>query len=174
MPFLPSSGALSINDIRNMFGGPSSPALSNYYRGGAYIPSQKTVNVTVSEPASGSYYSWNTSNNTAWAIDGGSDPSATSGSYQLIWWFSSLQSQGWTPSPTYLPNPGTVYSSYTIGPYTYYRGYVGFAGRDEYGYWSVFWSIYRTYLSSSTVNINTNVPSSGPISLSQFYGAEKP
>ena len=36
---LPSSGALSINDIKGEFGGPASTALSNYYAGGTYVPS---------------------------------------------------------------------------------------------------------------------------------------
>ena len=36
---LPSSGPLSLNDIKGEFGGPGSPSLSNYYAGGSYVPS---------------------------------------------------------------------------------------------------------------------------------------
>lgn len=36
---LPSSGALSLNDIKGEFGGPTSPSLHDYYAGGAYVPS---------------------------------------------------------------------------------------------------------------------------------------
>lgn len=36
---LPSSGPLSLNDIKGEFGGPSSPSLANYYAGGSYVPS---------------------------------------------------------------------------------------------------------------------------------------
>lgn len=35
---LPTSGALSLNDIKGEFGGPSDPALGDYYAGGAYVP----------------------------------------------------------------------------------------------------------------------------------------
>ena len=35
---LPTSGALSLNDIKGEFGGPSSPSLGNYYAGGGYVP----------------------------------------------------------------------------------------------------------------------------------------
>jgi len=36
---LPSSGPLSLNDIKGEFGGPGSPSLSDYYAGGSYVPS---------------------------------------------------------------------------------------------------------------------------------------
>ncbi len=35
---LPTSGALSLNDIKGEFGGPSSPSLGDYYAGGTYVP----------------------------------------------------------------------------------------------------------------------------------------
>ncbi len=35
---LPTSGALSLGDIKGEFGGPASPSLGNYYAGGAYVP----------------------------------------------------------------------------------------------------------------------------------------
>lgn len=34
---LPTSGALSLNDIKGEFGGPSSPSLGDYYAGGSYV-----------------------------------------------------------------------------------------------------------------------------------------
>lgn len=36
---LPTSGALSLNDIKGEFGGPTSPSLGDYYAGGSYVPS---------------------------------------------------------------------------------------------------------------------------------------
>lgn len=36
---LPSSGSLSINDIKGEFGGPASPSLTDYYAGGTYVAS---------------------------------------------------------------------------------------------------------------------------------------
>lgn len=35
---LPTSGPLSLNDIKGEFGGPSSPSLGDYYAGGTYVP----------------------------------------------------------------------------------------------------------------------------------------
>lgn len=35
---LPTSGALSLNDIKGEFGGPTSPSLGDYYAGGTYVP----------------------------------------------------------------------------------------------------------------------------------------
>lgn len=35
---LPTSGPLSLNDIKGEFGGPTSPSLGDYYAGGAYVP----------------------------------------------------------------------------------------------------------------------------------------
>jgi hypothetical protein len=39
---LPSSGPLSLNDIKGEFGGPASPSLGDYYAGGAYVPAGTT------------------------------------------------------------------------------------------------------------------------------------
>lgn len=36
---LPTSGPLSLNDIKGEFGGPTSPSLGDYYAGGSYVPS---------------------------------------------------------------------------------------------------------------------------------------
>lgn len=35
---LPTSGPLSLNDIKGEFGGPASPSLGDYYAGGTYVP----------------------------------------------------------------------------------------------------------------------------------------
>lgn len=35
---LPTSGPLSLNDIKGEFGGPTSPSLGDYYAGGSYVP----------------------------------------------------------------------------------------------------------------------------------------
>ena len=39
---LPSSGPLSLNDIKGEFGGPASPSLGDYYAGGSYVPAGTT------------------------------------------------------------------------------------------------------------------------------------
>lgn len=153
MPFLQGSGAISINDIRNLFGGPGSPSLANYYRGGSYIPSTKTVTTTTREPSSGEYFSF----------------------YAYMWRASNSNTVTirWANVVIGTFSPVTL-TSVTVGGATYYRGsyyggygyYGGDTGND--------YRLYRVVTSTTTTSINTNIPTSGTISLSQFYSAEKP
>ena len=50
MANLQSSGAISLANIKNLFGGPASPSFANYYRGGSYIPATKSVSTLTKEP----------------------------------------------------------------------------------------------------------------------------
>lgn len=158
MPTLPSSGPLSINDIKNVMGGPASPSMANYYRGGAYVPSQKTVTSSTREPSSGEFYQ-------------------LSGS-QYLWvsrTFSATRANAvWAnvnQGASGDPNATTL----TVGNTTYYRGsFRGIVYNDGYGNIEYGYGVYRITTTNTTVNINTNVPTSGQISISQFYGAEKP
>lgn len=43
---LPTSGQISINDLRTEFTGPTPSALNDYYRGGTYVPGTVEANVT--------------------------------------------------------------------------------------------------------------------------------
>lgn len=156
MPFLQGSGQISIANLNGFFSGlslsPSGVAMSNFYRGGWRVPSIKIV--TVREPTSGELYNFN---NTFWYT--GPD------NYQLfIKW-------GNTWLVYALPGWGNA-TSYTVGAYTYFRGNLnydgtGYGGDNMRGY-----GIWRTSFGSQ--DINTGIPSSGQISLSQFYGAERP
>lgn len=171
MPFLPSSGPLSINDIRNLFGGPASPSMANYYRGGAYVPSTKSTTTTVREPTSGDYYQIGSGMSVVsyyWAVlNSGFTPGDQNGNNQYMW--NRFPNQGT------LPIGSGVINSFTSGSDTYYKGSYRTYVYDTYiGFTTSFWGIYRTYQSTVTVNINTSVPTSGQISISQFYGAEKP
>lgn len=156
MPVLQSTGAISINDIKTLFGGPAAPALSNYYRGGAYIPTTKTVNVR--EPSSGYNYTFGTYfyQYGYWSSPGiGKDP-GTSGYSTSVYW---------NGVSVYFDTVN-AYASVTVSGVTYYANtYISAGNPDVYG-------VYRTY--NSTVSINTGIPSSGQISISQFYGAELP
>lgn len=152
MPFLQGSGAISINDILNMFGGPGSPSLANYYRGGAYIPATKPV--TVFEPAGGGWTA-SPSPKTYWEdVYTGDQKTGYFYAYSRIFWGGVVIAEGFG---------GT---SFTTGGFTYYRGPI-WSGVEFYSYF-----IRRTSITNQ--NINTGIPSSGTISLSQFYGAEKP
>ena len=169
MANLQSSGAISIEDIKNLFGGPASPSLSNYYRGGSYIPATRAVNTLVREPTSGDYYSSYTSGSYAYAWFDGGGIIAADPNYSLNWsraYWNEIEVFNSLPSST---------DSYTTGGYTYYQGsYREYFPSNEYAYETWAYGIYRTSGAESTVSINTGIPSSGQISLSQFYGAEKP
>lgn len=156
MPFLQSSGPISIGDIANLFGGFGS--LSNYYRGGAYIPATKPV--TVFEPAGGGFiysgFPYDSNPPTQWVHnDSGADKySFTYLSTSLFW--SGVNVASFVDASA---------TSFTVGGFTYHK--------DPGANWAQFrWRIRRTSVTNQ--NINTGIPSSGTISLSQFYGAEKP
>jgi hypothetical protein len=144
MPSLQTSGPISILNVKTLFGGPAAPAMSNYYRGGTYIPATVTTSVLTYEPAGGGF---------TWVR------------YTTFWY------EGYDNTSIYwdtvfivnFDNFNQYISSYTVGIYTYYRG--GQAPVSNYKY------IRRTYMNTVTTQINTGVPSSGQISMSQFYGA---
>ena len=152
MPFLQSSGAISINDIKTLFGGPTSPSMSNYYKGGAYIPATKTVSegpFYLRTGGPGQYY-WSNTNNFINDVT------------EVLW---NLDTYDKYYSPTFsIPRDNNL-TSYTTGGFTYLRGTLQLDSGGTQAY-----QVSRT----SSVTINPNVPSSGVISLSQFYGAEKP
>ena len=154
MAVLPTSGALSINDIAGVMGGTAPHSLSEYYRFGPYTPGLR--NITVYEPSSGEYYSVATP---VYYFE--DTPSA---GVVIIWGGSTVASA--LPSGT---------TSYTSGGYTYYRGSFQTSGGGS-GYVPFYnlYGIYRSY--PDVVIINTGVPNIGAttISLSNFYGAEKP
>lgn len=149
MPFLQSSGAISIADLNSFFPG-SGTSMSNFYRGGGRVPSTKTV--TTREPSSGSLY------------DGGNQ-----------WYWRSYDSVtvvvfGGGVQGTLGQSSGSI-TSLTFGSWTYYRdSFVGDDGNKNGP--TYYYRIFRQQ--STTTSINAAIPSSGAISLSQFYGAETP
>jgi hypothetical protein len=146
MPFLQSSPPISIRNITNLFGGTG--RLKEYYRGGSYVPASKTVNFTAREPSSGE-----NQNVPNYMFEDNSDTSST----YIVWAGTTIAQVAY----------GT--SAYTSGIYTYYRGSLfATSGLDNY------YGIYREYPSSYSQNINTGIPTSGQLILTQFLGAEKP
>jgi hypothetical protein len=152
MPFLQGSGSMSIGNLNGFFPG-GGTSMSNFYRGGGRVPATKTVTTTVREPSTGfASNGWNW----YWLYSIG-------GQAVQFWWQGSNLA-GWVYGMANV-------TSYTIGAYTYLRGpVVQFDAKGN----ANFHSIARTSQSSSTANINTGIPSSGQISLSQFFGAETP
>lgn len=155
MPFLQSSGPISIGDLNTFFPG-SGTAMSNFYRGGGRVPSTKTV--VTREPASGFLYGEHTY---GWQL-----PNAFVGTPSIwIRWNGVFVVSS-------IPSPG---SSYTIGNITYYQGPTLEAfsnGNQPHGVKVDIYNIYREV--TATPSINTGIPTSGQISLNQFYGAEVP
>jgi hypothetical protein len=150
MATLPGSGAISIGTLNGFFSG-SGTAMSNFYRGGGRVPSTRTVAITVREPSSGEFYSfrWEWVRNYA------------SGNESDIWWNGS-----------YIGSADISATSFTSGSVTYFRGSFQTSDFDpELGTLRDYYGIFRTFPSTTTVAINTGVPSSGTISLSNFYGA---
>jgi hypothetical protein len=168
MATLQASGAIAISNIKSLFGGPTSPSLSNYYRGGSYIPSTKTVSTMVYEPPNGNSFLGVTPKLTAgyWWIGG---------LYQAVW-FTFNSKTLWWDGVIIASNIDTGVTSIVIGSYTYYRG--GDTAYEHFNtsgyYWEYGFYVRRTSGGSSTVSINTGIPSGGTIKLSQFYGAEQP
>lgn len=135
--------------IQSALGGSNPISLSEYYRGGPYVPTSRTV--TTRDPTSGEYYNaanwfWRNyigvGSNVYWNGAGGFfvTPTAPVGATSLVY-------NGWT----------------------YYRGSLR-SSDPSYGIY--LYGVYRDQ--SSTVSINTGVPSSGTIAISQLYGAQNP
>jgi hypothetical protein len=143
MPFLQSSGAISLENVQTTMGGANPISMSEYYRGGSYVPSTKNTSSSSGELYSTSY---------RWIV-----PSSLPA--QLVWDGSVVANI----------NPGLT--SYTSGNATYTRG--SYRGQfTDYGVNENYYGITRVLV--TVTSINTNIPSSGAISLQQFYGAEKP
>lgn len=142
MAYLHSSGAISFSQLQSHFGGGNPISMSEYYRNGSYVPSIYTETTTTTTTQGPTYTS-----TTKWYVLGASSYLTWSGS-----------------------NKGTISStalSHTTGGWTYYRD--SYDSTDGYG---SNYKIRRSQSSSSTTttNINTGIPSSGTISMNQFYG----
>lgn len=147
MGTLQTSGAISLSDLQTQLGGANPIGLSEYYRGGSYVPSTRTTSTNVSE---GPTY---VANVTYWYVDN------SYADFRIYW-------------GGFLANVGSG-TSYTISGKTYYRGgfYTQVWAGNRYLY---YYYISRTYTTTTVSNINTSVPTSGQISLSQLYGSANP
>jgi hypothetical protein len=142
---LPSSGIITMQDLQTEYGGVNPINLNEYYRNGSYVPNS----INVEYP--GSFYDYYSASSpqTYWSTGGFNDCVVDD-----IVVYSGMGSNGFTTSI------GGVYGYYTRGSY---RGEFP-AGTYLYGV-----NLYRY----QTVSVNQNVPTSGAISLSNFYGGRK-
>lgn len=205
---LPSSGTISIGDLRTEFGGPTPSSLTDYYRGGSYVPSTKLVTVTAGsttinqqvDAGRGSGYSTNPTWNSysriftvqLWADNGNNgvwDCQWTvnqTGTYTASFnSFISSADGGLTTSfviykngtqlDTYSRSTGDPESRAEVRTYSYTSGDTV---RITGNWGSRGWASCGCYFGGSSQNnntvsqsTNTGVPSSGEISLDDFYGA---
>ena len=155
MGTLQTSGAISLSQVQSALGGASPISLSEYYRGGSYVPTTATT-TTVNDSG------FKTPNaNTGLTTYYGWCPNTTYNNTYIRWTGSTVGVVSYTAT------------SATIGGYTYYKGSLYATDSDKVG------TIYqhyikRTWVTTSTVSINTSVPSSGQFSMSQLYGARNP
>lgn len=147
---LQTSGAISLSQVQAEFGGANPISMSEYYRGGANVPSTRATSSTVREPSSGTVNSQTSPLAATWNVNPGN------GTVLIQWPSGTTIVQGATAGIT----------SYTAGGSTYYRG--SFHYSDQYA--GTFYNLHRVRTVASTTNINTAIPASGTISMNQFYG----
>lgn len=142
---LQSSGAISLSQVQSEFGGSNPVSMSEYYRGGSYVPTSVTQ-------AAGSYTSYLYSSSYAWSAGLG---------VNITWNGSQAYSNVTTPNTT------TIIS---IGGYTYQRGSFQSSSTSG-GKLAITTSVYqvRRRLNSSTITVNQAIPSSGMIDMADFY-----
>lgn len=153
MPNLQASGTISLNDLKAFFGGLAAPKLSDYYRGGSYVPATANVTTQTRQPTTGEHYS---PNNYVW------DQVVNNNTVTIRW----LNVQ--------IYNAVTTATVITVGGNTYYRGNLYDQTNDEYGGISRRYGLYRIATTTTSQSVNQDVPASGLIKLSDFYGAYKP
>jgi hypothetical protein len=135
---LQTSGAISLSQVQSEFGGANPVSMSEYYRGGSYVPTT----------GSGSYSSYQANLQS---------PQYYFTNHGIVVWNGSQ-----------VANVSAGATSATAGGYTYQRGslYTTISGK----YTST--SYYYVRRGTASTSINTGIPSSGAISMSQFYGGQ--
>lgn len=140
---LQTSGAISFSQIQSEFGGSNPISMSEYYRNGSYVPSSIT-----SGAGSWSSYTGSTS-----------APGYYWSNLYILVWNGSQISNSWSGSGTF-----------TSGGYDYQRESTYFATTYDKYAGNIYYYKVRRRTSGTTITVNSNVPTSGTISMSNFYG----
>ena len=144
---LQGSGAISFLQIQTEFTGANPISMSEYYRGGSYVPT------SVGIPAG------------AWSAYG-ADVSSTHFMYDryydrlYIRWDGVVKFLGF--------NASNVYPVFAQDGYDYEPGSAQYFQSTRYYY-----QARRRTTSSGSETVNTGIPASGSISMNQFYGGRK-
>lgn len=150
---LPASGAISLQDLITEFGGGTK--LTDFYRGGARVPATRVVAL---------YGTWS-SYFYQYGLTGGGNPyyvRQRTGLQNVVFVWNGA-------TVATLINQGGVSSgagSVIVGGYQYSAG----SYQEVDGEYTLY-SIRRRTYSETTESINTDVPTSGAIFLTDFYGA---
>lgn len=143
---LQTSGAISLSQVQSEFGGSNPVSMSEYYRGGAYVPTTVTQ-------AAGNYTSYFYNSSYSWSAGLG---------VSITWNGTQVHNNINTSNTT---------TSLSTGGYTYQRGSFQSSSTSG-GKLPITTSRYqvRRRLNASTITVNTGVPSSGTIDMADFYG----
>jgi hypothetical protein len=149
---LQSSGAISLANLQSEYGGSNPISLSEYYKNGSYVPSSVTSLGSMSAERFELNVSW------AWWNENSSETSQPC--YWRMYWDDVQVGGGVSCSgpPSYVDSGG-------------YRYYFGTLRTNNVSGFQDWYYIKRQAI--LTTNVNTNVPTSGTISLSNFYGGRK-
>ena len=138
---LQGSGTITLAQVQSEFGGSNPISMSEYYRGGSYVPTTVTGSYS-SYQFSISAYHW-----------------LTYGYTVTIEWNNSVV------YTTTSGNPSTT--SLTTGGYDYNRGTLQYTSGGGKGGTPVYY--YQVRRRSASETVNTGIPASGQISMNQFY-----
>jgi hypothetical protein len=158
----------NLANVQSALGGSNPISMSEYYRGGAYMPTTRTVTQNLNGSEGPLFVPGNPKRN--WVIVANT---------AYLAWFGTYN--GSTPNTGIFVgvSPGNITSYYnaTYSTGTYYRGPFQYNSYNSYyGGQDANYAISRSgaYTLVSTQSINTGVPSSGAIAISQLYGAANP
>lgn len=169
---LPTTGPLSLLNIRTEFGGTGAIAISAYYRGGAFVPSSvanieptsaDTTNI-VTESGSRFFYNRGAPNyfiEVIFYTDFGDADFA-------LYWDGSLIEAG---SLGAITSVNQIPTSDVFGSSTYFRTAASQQDEQdpEFNTETFYYAVRRQ---TGTVSVNTSVPTGGTIKISDFYGAK--
>ena len=141
---LQTSGAISLSQVQSEFGGSNPISMSEYYRGGSFVGSIGSYSSYQYDLTTPDRYYW------VFNDQGGNDTS--------IFWNNVVVSN-------FDGNAGTT--SHTIGGFEYNRGTLQL---QEGGYPVPLARFYQ--VRRRATGINTSVPTSGTISMDDFYGGQ--
>lgn len=149
---LQSSGTISLANLQSEYGGSNPISMSEYYRNGGLVPN------SISSTGPGSYTSYAyTRNHRDWN---------TFVFGTINWGGSTITSNN--------SSIGINTTTFSIGGYDYQRGNFQenvTSGSGKFTVTRVHYSVRRRLSSvTTTTSVNQSVPTSGTISLSNFYG----